>query len=89
MVDWDMFAITAWSLWKNRNTIRHEGRGKTVAEMVRMAAEYAKEVKQSHQVQIHSSTPGKPSWSPQTRVGIKLIQMGLFLETLDVAVWEL
>ena len=64
VVDWELFVITVWCLWNNRNTIRHEGRGKTVVEMVWMAAEYAKEVRQSHQVQTRSSPPGKLSWSP-------------------------
>ena len=63
-VDWELFAITVWSLWNNRNTIRHEGRGKTVAEIVRMAAEYAKEVRQSQQVQTCPSPLGNLSWSP-------------------------
>jgi len=49
-IDWELFAITVWSLWNNQNTIRHEGRGKTVAKMVKVAAEYAKEVTQSQQV---------------------------------------
>ena len=55
-VDWELFAIMVWSLWNNRNTIRHEGRGKIVAKIVRMAVEYAKEVRQSQQVQTCPSS---------------------------------
>ena len=40
VVDWEMIATTGWSLWSNRNKLRHEGRGKTATKMVRFAAEY-------------------------------------------------
>ena len=28
MVNWELLAITAWSLWNNRNNFRHGGRSK-------------------------------------------------------------
>ena len=51
-------------LWSNRNKLRHERSGKTVAEMVRFAAEYAEEVRQTHQVNPRPSNSGMPSWNP-------------------------
>ena len=30
-VDWELFAITAWSLWSNRNSICHGGKCKEAA----------------------------------------------------------
>ena len=44
-VDWELFATTGWSLWSNRNKLRHEGRGKTIAKIVKFAVEYVKEVR--------------------------------------------
>ncbi|KAL0003066.1 hypothetical protein SO802_016847 [Lithocarpus litseifolius] len=34
VVDWDLFAITAWSLWNNRNAMKHEGRCKSAKQIV-------------------------------------------------------
>ena len=44
-VDWELIAVTGWSLWSNRKKLKHEGKGKTAAEMVRFAADYVKEVR--------------------------------------------
>ena len=33
-VDWEIFATTAWCLWKNRNLIKYEGRGKPTKAIV-------------------------------------------------------
>ncbi|XP_075654672.1 uncharacterized protein LOC142624806 [Castanea sativa] len=43
MVDWELFAIIAWSLWNNRNKLRHGGQTKQFDQIVKEAAEYAKE----------------------------------------------
>ena len=63
-VDWVLFAITGWSLWSNRNKLKHDGSGKTVAEMVRFIVEYAKKVRQSHQVNPRPPNSGMLSWTP-------------------------
>ena len=50
-VDWELIAVMGWSLWSNRNKLKHEGKGKTAAEMVR-------EVRQPQQVHSRSSNSG-------------------------------
>ena len=64
VVDWELFAITGWSLWSNRNKLRHEGKGKTVVELVRFVADNAKEMRQPQQVHPHPSNLGMLSWTP-------------------------
>lgn len=44
-VDWDLFAVTSWSLWNNRNVVRHGGRWKRLEVNAREAAEYLMEVR--------------------------------------------
>ena len=43
-IDWELFAITAWSLWSNRNSICH-GMCKAADLIVREASAYVKEVR--------------------------------------------
>ena len=57
-VDWELIAVTGWSLWSNRKKLKHEGKGKTAAEMVRIAADYVKEVRRPQQVHSRSSNSG-------------------------------
>ena len=42
--DWELFAITAWMVWNNKNTFKHEGRCKDPKKIAMEAKEYAKEV---------------------------------------------
>ena len=63
-VDWESLATTGWSLWSNRNKLRHEGKGKTIAEMVKFAAEYVMETSHPQQVQSRYSNLGLLSWTP-------------------------
>lgn len=44
MVDWELFAITVWSLWNNQNSVRHGGRSKRYDVIVREVAYYVKAV---------------------------------------------
>ena len=57
-MDWELFAITAWSLWNNRNTLRHRGRSKRFDAIVKEVEEYAKEVRHVQQV------PTRPQPAP-------------------------
>lgn len=43
VVNWDLFAITTWSLWNNRNSVKHEGRCKPAKQIAREALNLAKE----------------------------------------------
>ena len=36
-MDWEIFATTAWCLWKNRNSVKYEGRGKPTKAITREA----------------------------------------------------
>ena len=71
-VDWELIAITGWSLWSNWNKLRHEGRGKTATEMVRFAAEYTKEVRQPQHVQSRPSNSSMLSWTPPSMSWYKI-----------------
>ena len=72
-VDWELFAITAWKLWNNRNNIRHGGKKRIVDGIVKEAEQYAKEVRQVQQGLARPPTAAKPHWtpSPPNRVAIK------------------
>lgn len=43
-INWDLFTATTWSLWNNRNNVRHGGQSKKHNMIVREVAEYMKEV---------------------------------------------
>ena len=63
---WEGFAVTAWSLWNNRNLARYGGvckRGKTIA---REAQKYEEEVRTSVPVQRNGkpSAPKIKHWTP-------------------------
>ena len=78
-VDWELIATTGWSLWSNRDKLRHEGKGKTATEMVGFAVEYVKEVRQPQQVQSCSSNSSMLSWTP--------LNMGWYKINTDGAVF--
>ena len=42
--DWELFAITAWMIWNNRNMFKHKGRCKEPKRISLDAREYVKEV---------------------------------------------
>ena len=48
-VNWELFAITAWSLWNNRNNVRHGGQCKSHEVIAREAVQYWKEVQTASQ----------------------------------------
>ena len=65
--DWELFAITAWGLWKNRNAFKHEGRCRPVRCIVREAGRYVEEFRQS--TTTNSKPPkqprqARPQWRP-------------------------
>lgn len=60
MVDWELFAIIAWSLWNNRNKLRHGGRTKQFDQIVKEEVEYAKEVKQVKLIPTQPPLASKP-----------------------------
>lgn len=54
-VDWTKFAVTAWSLWSNRNLAFHEGKCKSKENLIRSVAEYVEEIKQEEQPQLRNN----------------------------------
>lgn len=42
-VDWELFATTAWGIWKNGNLVKHEGRCKLAKTIARDVANYVDE----------------------------------------------
>lgn len=42
--DWELFAITTWMIWNNRNMFKHEGRCKDLKRIAMEAREYVKDV---------------------------------------------
>ena len=81
-VDWVLFAITSWSLWSNWNKLRHDGSGKTIAEMVRFTAKYAKKVRQSHQVNPRPPNLGMLSWTPPSLGWYKINTDGVVFRSI-------
>ena len=63
-VDWTMFAITAWSLWNNRNSVIHEGKCKGNGVLIRSEADYVDEIKQEKQPQLWQPPKTTRPWSP-------------------------
>ena len=63
-VDWTMFAMTAWSLWNNRNSVIHEGRCKGKGVLIRSVAVYVDEIKQEKQPQLWQPPKTTRPWSP-------------------------
>ena len=49
-VDWDLFVVTAWSMWNNRNLVRHGGQSNKHDVIIREVAEYLREVRHAKYV---------------------------------------
>ena len=63
-VDWDLFVVLAWSLWNNRNSVRHGRQCKGHDVIVKEVTECFKGVKQAEQVQEIPPPTAKPPWTP-------------------------
>ena len=46
--DWELFATTAWCVWKNRNAIKHKGKSKQAKSIAMEAGRYVEEFRQSN-----------------------------------------
>lgn len=49
-IDWELFTITTWSLWCNRNLVCHGGKSKAPDVIALEVTVYAKEVRQNNEV---------------------------------------
>nr|XP_023872391.1 uncharacterized protein LOC111985003 [Quercus suber] len=52
-LDWELFAVKAWSLWNHRNVVKFGGQCKNAARITKEVADYMKEFRQE------SHSPGK------------------------------
>ena len=66
-LDWELFAITTWSLWSNRNSVCHGGKSKAVALIAREVTACTKEVRQTNEVQSRPSPSIGQTWTPPRR----------------------
>ena len=69
--NWELFVITVWCLWNNRNQVRHGGQCKNHEVIVKEATDYMKEFQSIIQTQETPSPPApdmaiwrppKPGW---------------------------
>ena len=82
-VDWELFATTAWGIWKNRNLAKHEGRRKLAKTIARVVASYVEEFRQNnHHNDTNHKTRGqsRPTWCPP--------KCGWFKVNIDGAVFK-
>ena len=63
-VDWTMFAMSAWSLWNNRNSVIHEGKCNGNGVLIRSEADYVDEIKKEKQPQLWQPPKTTRPWSP-------------------------
>ncbi|XP_023927441.1 uncharacterized protein LOC112038812 [Quercus suber] len=66
-LDWDLFAITAWLIWNNRNSFKHEGKCKEEMRIAKEAHELRKEVQESQNSSSQGMASGYNQWRPLTK----------------------
>ncbi|KAK9985180.1 hypothetical protein SO802_034705 [Lithocarpus litseifolius] len=71
-VDWILFAVIAWSLWSNRNSVIHEGKSKGHEVLIRSVADFVEEIKQEKQPPVRLPTKTKFPWSPPRKDWYKI-----------------
>lgn len=54
-IDWEVFAATAWSIWNNRNLVKHDGRCKLAKAIAKEVSNYAEEFRQGSAPLLHRS----------------------------------
>ena len=63
-IDWETFAVTAWSIWNHRNALKHGGQCKDAGRIIKDVAEYIKEFRQENLCLKEPSKLPKSHWSP-------------------------
>ena len=66
-LDWVSFAITAWLIWNNRNSFKHEGKCKDAKRIAKEARELVKEVQESQNPISQRMASGCNQWRPPTK----------------------
>ena len=71
-IDWELFAVMAWSLWNHRNAVKHGGQRKNAARITKEITEYMKEIRpENHNPGkiLNASNPnGPPPPPPKERL---------------------
>ena len=85
-VNWEIFAITTWCLWNNRNIVRHGGQCKRHEVIAKEAVEYWKEVQTANQPQEtplrNSPAPDEHFWAPPKQGWYKVNTDGAIFEDI-------
>lgn len=64
-IDWELFVVTAWSLWNHRNAVKHGGQSKNATRITKEVTEYMKEIRQDTHNPGKSSRVSNLQWSPR------------------------
>lgn len=67
--EWELFATTAWGLWRNRNAFKHEGKCRPARCIAREAGRFVEEFKQCNMTNANPKPPKqprltRPQWRP-------------------------
>lgn len=62
--NWELFAITAWMVWNNRNRFKHERRCKDPKKIAMETREYVKEVADESLPPSYSLARVRTKWRP-------------------------
>lgn len=62
--NWELFAITAWMVWNNRNGFKHERRCKDPKKIAMETREYVKEVADESLPPSYSLARVRTKWRP-------------------------
>ena len=63
-INWVVLAVTAWSLWNNRNTVIHGGRSKGQGELIEFVVAYIEETRGERIAQWRAHPSAAQLWIP-------------------------
>ena len=80
--DWEKFAVTAWLLWNNRNSVRFGGTCKSGKTIEREARKYVKEFRVAWLLESQKAQPAPRvhHWTPPPQ--------GIYKANIDAAVFK-
>ena len=63
-INWVVFAVTAWSLWNNRNTVIRGGQSKGQGELIKFVVAYIEETRGERIAQWRAHPSAAQLWIP-------------------------
>ena len=63
-INWVVFAVTAWSLWNNKNTVIHGGQSKGQGELIKFVVAYIDEMRGEKIAQRRAHPSAAQLWIP-------------------------